>query len=59
MTHLVPLPQQLRALDPPVDPRVLAIVDAEHGRWRQLHDRLVALIVQLLDVAADDRPVDE
>jgi hypothetical protein len=36
MTHLVPLPQQLRALDPPVDPRVLAIVDAEHGRWRQL-----------------------
>ena len=59
MTHLVPLPEQLRALDPPVDPRVLAIVDAEHGRWRQLHDRLVALIVQLLDVAADDRPVDE
>ena len=59
MTHLVPLPQQLRALDPPVDPRVLAIVDAEHGRWRQLHDRLVALIVQLLDIAADDRPVDE
>ena len=59
MTHLVPLPQQLRALDPPVDPRVLAIVDAEHGRWRQLHDRLVALIAALLDVAADDRPVDE
>lgn len=59
MTHLVPLPEQLRALDPPVDPRVLAIVDAEHGRWRQLHDRLIALIAALLDVAADDRPVDE
>lgn len=57
--HLVPLPDRLRSLDPPVDPRVLAIVDEEHGRWRTLHDRLVALIVELLDVAADGRTVDE
>ncbi|GJF02750.1 hypothetical protein [Pseudonocardia sp. D17] len=51
--HLRQLPDQLRALDPPVDPRVLALVEAEHARWRGLHDRLVALIVQLIDVAAD------
>ena len=57
--HLLQLPDQLRRLDPPVDPRVLALVDEEHGRWRQLHDRLVALIVQLLDVAADGRTVEE
>lgn len=57
--HLLQLPDQLRALDPPVDERVLALVDAEHARWRGLHDRLVALIVELLDVAAEDRPVAE
>lgn len=57
--HLLPLPEQLRRLDPPVDPRVLALVEGEHGRWRQLHDRLVALIVELLDVAADGRTVEE
>lgn len=51
--HLRQLPDQLRALDPPVDPRVLELVDAEHARWRGLHDRLVALIVQLIDVATD------
>jgi hypothetical protein len=57
--HLDQLPDQLRALDPPVDQRVLALVDAEHTRWRGLHDRLVALIVELVDVAAEDRPVAE
>lgn len=57
--HLDQLPDLLRALDPPVDERVLALVDAEHARWRGLHDRLVALIVELIDVAAEDRPVAE
>lgn len=55
--HLTPLPDLLRALDPPVDPRVLALVDEEHARWRGLHDRLIALIAQLLDTASRDRPV--
>jgi hypothetical protein len=58
--HLLPLPDQLRRIDPPVPAEVLALVDAEHARWRQLHDRLVALIAALLDVAADGgRPVAE
>ncbi|SHK53372.1 hypothetical protein SAMN05443637_107227 [Pseudonocardia thermophila] len=57
--HLQQLPDQLRALDPPVDERVLALVEAEHARWRGLHDRLVALIVQLIDLAAEHRPVTE
>jgi len=57
--HLTQLPELLRALDPPVDERVLALVDEEHGRWRTLHDRLVALVVELLDVASDGRPVAE
>lgn len=55
--HLRQLPDQLRALDPPADEQVLALVDAEHARWRVLHDRLVALIVELLDIAAEDRPL--
>lgn len=57
--HLVPLPDHLRGLDPPVAPEVLAIVESEHARWRALHDRLVGLIAALLDVAADGRPVRE
>ena len=57
--HLLPLPDQLRRLDPPVPADVLALVEAEHARWRQLHDRLIALIASLLDVAADGRPVAE
>ncbi|MBN9098626.1 MULTISPECIES: hypothetical protein [unclassified Pseudonocardia] len=57
--HLTQLPDLLRAVDPPVDERVLALVDAEYGRWRSLHDRLVALIVELLDVASDGRSVTE
>lgn len=56
-THLLPLPDQLRAMDPPVSAEVLRIVDAEHARWRQLHDRLIAMIATLIDVAAQDRPV--
>jgi hypothetical protein len=55
--HLSTLPEQLRALDPPPD--VLALVEAEHAQWRQLHDRLVALIAVLIDVAAADRPLAE
>jgi hypothetical protein len=57
--HLLPLPEQLRRLDPPVPEEVLALVEAEHATWRQLHDRLVALIAALLDLAARDRPVAE
>ncbi len=57
--RLAPLTDRLRALDPPPDPRVLALVDEEHARWRGLHDRLVALIARLIDVAAEDRPVAE
>lgn len=58
--HLLPLPEQLRRLDPPVPPDVLALVEAEHARWRGLHDRLIALLAALLDVAVDGgRPVDE
>jgi hypothetical protein len=57
--HLRQLPEQLRLLSPPVDPRVLALVDEEHARWRALHDRLIALIAQLLDVASNGRSVEE
>ncbi|GAA1866312.1 hypothetical protein GCM10009836_53410 [Pseudonocardia ailaonensis] len=55
--HLDPLPEQLRKMGAP--PEVQALVEAEHARWRQLHDRLVALIVQLIDVGAEGRPVAE
>lgn len=56
--HLDPLPVQLRRRHPPVPEDVLRLVDAEHARWRQLHDRLVGLIAALIDVAAEDgRPV--
>ena len=58
--HLLPLPEQLRRREPPVPADVLALVEAEHARWRQLHDRLIALIAALLDVAvAGGRPVAE
>ncbi len=57
--HLVPLPEQLRRLSPPVPPEAIALVEAEHARWRALHDRLVALIAALLDVAADGRAVQD
>lgn len=57
--HLDPLPDQLRRRRPPVPDDVLALVEAEHARWRQLHDRLVGLIAALLDVAAEGRPVDD
>ena len=58
--HLDPLPERLRRRDPSVPADVLELVDAEHARWRQLHDRLVGLIAALIDVAAaDGRPVRE
>src|SRR5262245_38426554 len=57
--HLRTLPEQLRRLAPPVRPDGLALGDAEHAQWRQLHDRLVALIAVLIDVAATDRRLDE
>ncbi len=58
--HLVPLPDQLRRLEAPPSAEVLALVDAEHARWRGLHDRLIAMIATLLDVATDaGRPVRE
>lgn len=58
--HLVPLPEQLRRRRPALPEDVLALVEAEHARWRQLHDRLIALIAALLDVAtAGGRPVRE
>ena len=58
--HLLPLPEQLRRREPPVPADVLELVTAEHARWRALHDRLVALIAGLLDVAvAGGRPVAE
>lgn len=53
--HLTPLPEQLRLMNPPPAPEVLALVTEEHGRWRLLHDRLVSLIAGLLDIAATDR----
>ena len=37
--HLLPLPEQLARPRSAGRRRVLAMVDAEHGRWRQLHDR--------------------
>jgi hypothetical protein len=56
--HLEPLPDRLRRLDPPLPEDVLELVDEEHGRWRQLHDRLIGLIAALIDVAAaDGRPL--
>jgi hypothetical protein len=57
--HLDPLPDRLRRHVPPLPEDVLAMVDEEHGRWRQLHDRLIGLIAALIDVAADGRPVRE
>lgn len=55
--HLTPLPDQLRQLGPAVPAEVLALVEAEHQRWRQLHDRLIAMIATLIDIAAEYRPV--
>jgi len=57
--HLVPLPERLREVDPDVSDAVIGLVTAEHDRWRQLHDRLIALIASLLDVAAQDRELAE
>ncbi len=57
--HLVQLPELVRRLEVEVAPEVLALVDAEHGEWRRLHDRLVALIASLLDVAVQDRGLQE
>lgn len=57
--HLLQLPDQLRRLEVDVPAEVLALVDAEHAGWRQLHDRLVALIASLLDVAVQDRGLQE
>jgi len=58
--HLDSLPERLRRRDPPVPADVLELVETEHARWRQLHDRLVGLIAALIDVAAaDGRPVRE
>ena len=42
--HLEPLHDRLRQLDPPLPEDVLELVDEEHGRWRQLHDRLIGLM---------------
>ncbi len=55
--NLTPLPERLRQLRPTVPDEVLVLVDAEHQRWRQLHDRLIAMIATLIDVAAADRPL--
>lgn len=56
--HLTPLPEQLRQRMPSVPEDVLTLVEEEHARWRQLHDRLIAMIAALIDVAASDgRPV--
>ncbi|GGO79894.1 hypothetical protein [Nonomuraea cavernae] len=57
--HLAPLPERLRLMDPPPTDAVLALVEEEHARWRQLHDRLISLIAGLLDIAATDRPLDD
>ncbi|MEU8250318.1 hypothetical protein [Nonomuraea sp. NPDC048916] len=57
--HLTPLPERLRLMDPPPADAVLALVDEEHARWRQLHDRLISLIAGLLDIAAGDRALDD
>lgn len=57
---LTPLPERLQGRTPPVPQDVLELVLAEHGHWRALHDRLIALIAALIDVAAaDGRPVKE
>jgi hypothetical protein len=53
--HLRQLPDQLRLLGDRVPADVLELVETEHAGWRSLHDRLVALIASLLDVAAQDR----
>lgn len=55
---LIPLPDRLRERRPAVPADVLDLVAAEHARWRALHDRLIAMIAALIDVAAaDGRPV--
>lgn len=57
--HLLPLPEQLRRLDPPVREDVLALVSAEHAAWRGLHDRLIGLIAALLDIACEDQSLED
>ncbi|GAA0828077.1 hypothetical protein ACFQVD_36595 [Streptosporangium amethystogenes subsp. fukuiense] len=57
--HLIPLPERLRSLDPPPAEHVLALVEEEHARWRQLHDRLISLIAGLLDIAATGLPLND
>lgn len=46
---LTPLPQRLAELGP--SDEVLALVEAEHERWRNLHDRLIGIIAATIDVA--------
>lgn len=46
---LTPLPQRLAELAPPAE--VMALVEAEHARWRDLHDRLIGIIAATIDVA--------
>ncbi|MBP2369395.1 hypothetical protein [Pseudonocardia parietis] len=48
---LTPLPERLAALGP--SPQVAALVEAEHARWRELHDRLIGIIAAAIDVAVD------
>jgi hypothetical protein len=50
---LMQLPEQLAALDSPIAPEALELVRAEHQRWRELHDRLIALIAAFLDEAVE------
>lgn len=50
---LRPLPERLAEALAGDRPEALALVVGEHGRWHELHDRLIAIIAALLDDAVD------
>lgn len=50
---LRPLPERLAEVLAGDRPEVLDLVATEHGEWHGLHDRLIAIIVALLDDAVD------
>lgn len=50
---LRPLPERLAEMLGAERPDVLAMVGTEHAQWHDLHDRLIAIVVALLDDAVE------
>ena len=51
--HLTPLPDRVADLLGDAHPEVLELVASEHARWHGLHDRLIAIVVSLIDDAIE------